>query len=215
VKVEFVLSSGRTVKGKLIGPDDQPVAGAQAAGLRDDWTGDVHQALKSAEFTVLDLKADRPRLVCFIHEEKKLAGSVLVRGNEKEPITVKLAPWATVSGRLLDAAGMPIKNATLDFTEIPPRKPGEPLSLETGLHVFVRWGYRSMPDPTPRTDEEGRFRVVGLIPGLKYNLAKYESDTPMGRHVGLAFSELVLQSGEARDLGDVTLRPFPKQQLGK
>jgi hypothetical protein len=120
-----------------------------------------------------------------------------------------------VSGRLIDAAGKPIKNATLDFTEIPARKPGEPLSLETGLHVFVRWAYNSKPDYTPRTDEEGRFRVVGLIPGLKYNLVKYAADAPMGRHVGLAFSELVLQSGETRDLGEVTLRPFPKQQLGK
>jgi RNA polymerase sigma factor (sigma-70 family) len=207
VKVEFVLETGGIAQVKLIGPDGQPVSGALAAGLCDDWSDDIDPLPQKAEFTALGLKADRPRLLCFAHEEMKLAGSVVVRGDEKDAVTVKLVPWGTVSGRLLDTDGKPIRKATLAFTEIPQRQQGQPRMLDTGLHVVVHWAYQKKPDPTPRTDAEGRFRVEALVPGLKYNLAWLDA----GRS-GLAFSNLILEPGETRDLGDVKLQLFPKSK---
>jgi hypothetical protein len=206
VNVEIALSAGRTVKGKLVGPDDQPIDGALVKGLGDDWSGVSPRSLNTAEFTAIGLKPGQPRLVCFTHEGKKLAGSAVIDGDVKGPITVKLTPWGTVTGRLIDTEGMPIKNAALEFTEIPLPKTGQPRSLDTGLYVFRR----SKPDPTKRTDDEGRFRIEGLIPKLKYNLAQYEFGFPMGRFIGLAVADIVVEPGESRDLGDVTLRPFPK-----
>jgi RNA polymerase sigma factor (sigma-70 family) len=212
VKVEFVLDTGGIAKGKVVGLDAQPIAGALVTGLHDDWSGDPAAPLRTAEFTAIGLKSDRPRLLCFSHEDKKLASSIVVRGDEKGPITVKLVPWAVVSGRLLDEAGKPIKNATLDFTEVPRQTPGTPLSLDTGIYVTNRSAYAPRRDP--HTDEDGRFRVEGLVPGLKYNLALYEFDRevfPAGQKwMGLAFTDLILQTGETKDLGDLKLRPFPK-----
>jgi hypothetical protein len=53
---------------------------------------------------------------------------------------------------------------------------------------------------------------MGLIPGLKYNLAWAEFAFGFDKHQwkGLVFSNLVLRLGETKDLGDVKLQPFPK-----
>ncbi len=214
VKVKFVLDAGRIVKGKLVDPEGRPLfGGALASGLRSDWDLGP-EMVNTADFTVLDLY--RPRLLCFVHEGKKLAGSVVVYGDEKVPITVKMKPWATVSGRLLDAKGKPIPNATLWFTEIPVRKPGQPMSLDTGLHVVQHIG--GQPSPDPHTDEQGRFRVERLVPGLKYNLALIDergaTSLEQIKWEGLVFANLVLRPGEAKDLGKVKLQPFPERAPG-
>jgi protocatechuate 3,4-dioxygenase beta subunit len=221
VKVAFTLSAERVVKGTLIGPDGQPLIGALAAGLGHDWfNGGL--PCSTAEFTAVGLDPARPRLLCFVHVKKKLAGSVVVRGDEKTPVTVKLQPWGTVSGRLLDGNGKPIKNASLAFIPVPIGKPDQPRPLDTGLHVIFR-----EPDAPLWTDAEGRFRVERLIPGLKYNLALTDGTVdftpaallgPEGamdltkiKWAGLAFSNLVLRPGETKNLGDVKLQPFPKK----
>jgi hypothetical protein len=211
VKVSFVLDARQIVKGKLLGPDGRLVSGAFPAGLRHDWFWGPDERLKTDEFTALGVDRARPRLLGFVHPDRQLAGSVVVRGHEKAPITVRLAPWGTVSGRLLDGEGRPIQDVMLWFTDVPVTKPGEPRDIHAGIYIVDRSAYK--PSPHPRTDAKGRFRVEGLIPGLKYHLALSESDTQAGqaKWKGLVFTNLVLTPGQTRDLGDVKLQPFPKE----
>ncbi len=205
VKVKFILGAGRIVKGKLVDPEGRPLSGgALASGLRSDSHLEP-EGLETTDFTVLDLH--RPRLLCFVNAKKR-AGSVVVRGDEKGPITVKMQPWATVSGRLMDADGKPIANADLRFTQIPVREPGQPMSLDTGLHVVQH--FAGQPSLDPCTDEQGRFRVDRLVPGLKYNLALIQLGAQT-QWEGLVFANLVLKPGESKDLGDVKLQPFPSR----
>src|SRR5262249_19862841 len=209
VKVAFALDARQVVKGKLVGPDGRPVSGALAAGLRHDWFWGPDRPPPPDTSTARGLDPRRPRLLGFVHPGKKLAGSVVVRGDEEGPITVRLAPWAAVSGRLLDAEGKPVKNATLWFTEVPVGKPGRPRATDAGIHVVDRSAYK--PSPDPRTDEQGRFRVEGLIPGLRYNLAlvdaKGATRLEQVKWEGLAFRDLVLKPAQTKDLGDVKLQP--------
>ncbi|HEV3078739.1 MAG TPA: sigma-70 family RNA polymerase sigma factor [Gemmataceae bacterium] len=210
LRVQFALDAEHVAKGKLRDPDGKPLVGALVAGLRHDWYTDTESPLASDEFTALGLDPGQPRLLCFAHPQRKLAGSVVVRGDEKEPIVAKLESWATVSGRLLTADGKPVQKAALWFTQMPPLKPGAARSTDTGIHVVYRSGYR--PSPDPRTDAQGNFRVEGLVPGLKYNLALPERDAaPQQKWKGVVFRNLVLKSGENKDLGSITLQPFPKQ----
>jgi RNA polymerase sigma factor (sigma-70 family) len=211
VKIEIKLDAGKTAKGRLVDPDGKPLTGAIGDGLRHDSFRQAERPFRTDEFTAMGLT--RPRLLVFAHVEKKLTGSIVVSGDEKEPIVVKLQPWGEVSGRLLDAEGKPIASARLAFTEIPPRKPGTPADAAIGIQpVFRAVG---TPDRVPRTDAEGRFRADGLVPGLKYNLAVYDDSEARSseevRWTRLVFRELVLKSGETKDLGDVTAKPFPKE----
>jgi hypothetical protein len=213
VTVTFTLDAGRVVKGTLLDPKGKPLAGVLAAGLHHDWLTDA-TPLRTAEFTVLGCDPARARLVCFAQPQRKLAGSVVVRGDESGPITVRLKPWASVRGRLLDAEGKPIRNARWQFVSVPVTQPDQPRGIDVGLHVIFRSAYEKKYKD-PETDAEGRFQIECLVPGLKYNLARYDESGALDyedlKWTDLAFSNLVLKPGETRDLGDVRVKPFPKK----
>src|SRR5262249_28367746 len=136
VKIEFQLDAGKLAKGRIVDPDGKSLSGAIVDGLRHDALRDTGPPLGTDTFTALGVT--RPRLVVFAHGAKKLGGRVVVRGDEKEPVVVKLEPWGEVSGRFLDADGKPIANATLAFTEIPPRKPGQSADPTVGIQPVFR-----------------------------------------------------------------------------
>ena len=50
------------------------------------------------------------------------------------------------------------------------------------------------------TDKEGRFRLEGIGPGLRYSVHTMEGPARVG---GTLFEDLTLKAGETRDLGDV------------
>jgi predicted DNA-binding protein (UPF0251 family) len=131
----------------------------------------------------------------------------------RRDITLSLQPGAELSGRLVDAAGRPVKNADLWFTPLPRRKPGEPTGVDTGFPLIHYLG--NTPNREPRTDEDGWFRVVGLVPGLKHNLARVDAtgttEPEEAKWIGLVFSNLILKPEERKDLGDVQMQPFPQE----
>ncbi len=180
--LEVVL--GRTVHGTIVGPDGKPLAGARICGLRSYIYTVWEQApLRTAEFTAHALTPDRPRNLLVIHEGKHLAGSLVVRGDEKGPVTIKLQPWGTLSARLVSASGKPYTKGELRFGF-----GGRADDVTVGSHPL-----HSIP-----RDQTGRFRVEGLIPGLKYYLVLLG-----GGDVG---TEVTIAAGETKDLGDVTVR---------
>jgi hypothetical protein len=101
-------------------------------------------------------------------------------------MTVKLEPWGTVTGRLIDASGRPLAGVGLGFAYgafTPPDQGTHPDSFET--------------------DKDGRFRVEGLVPEMKYTLGKV--DAGLGHVTSAAFRDLTVKPGETRVLGDVQL----------
>jgi hypothetical protein len=197
VRCDIVLDPGRTLSGKVLGPDGRPLAGARIGGRSDagDW---AYEPLRTAAFTVLALRPEETRLLQFAHAEKHLAGSLVVRGDAKGPLTVKLGPAGTLTGRFVTRD----KKKPLAYLEMfallyereTPQMPAKP------------------PDPTIgtfprefRTDKDGKFRIADLAPGLKYRIALFKGlalltpDGPAGKGV-------TVEAGETKDLGDVTVK---------
>ena len=56
----------------------------------------------------------------------------------------------------------------------------------------------SLPSPI-KTDKDGRFRVSGLVPGLKYSLNVWKD----GAIIGQPAKDVIIKAGETRDLGDI------------
>src|SRR5262249_43432072 len=136
---------------------------------------------ETAEFTVRAFNPRRPRPVLFRHVEKGLAGVLQPPDDASKPVTVRLQPGATVTGRLIDGDGRP--------------RPG----VELNGSILARagwWDGYSLPGKI-KTDAEGRFRIGTLLPGYQYRVYDQRGSLEFGDGLG---------RGETKDLGDVQLK---------
>jgi hypothetical protein len=202
---DIKLDSGRTVAGSVVGPDGKPLAGAHATGLSPifEFASFEQRKLATAGFKVGGLAPGRPRAVLFIHQEKKLARLHRLKGDEKGPVTVRLEPLAALTGRLLDADGKPAAGLKVTALMSVQREDYKDLPVDL-LYDYPSWSKLTNAEAT--TDKDGRFRVGGLVPGLKYLINVQD-----GSEILPAYTREVpsLEAGKAADLGDLKARPAP------
>ena len=92
------------------------------------------------------------------HAGRKLIGSVYLKGDEAGPLTLRLQPWGTITGRIVDEDGQPrggsgSQHLAASFRSGPPTRAScRAATVGAGI----------------QTGRDGRFRVEGLVPGLKY-----------------------------------------------
>jgi hypothetical protein len=120
------------------------------------------------------------RLLQMIHDDKKLAGWLQVRDDEKGPVRIRLDKWGSVTGRLVSADGVPM----------------------TKLSV----GLGSLPSVVPAKD--GRFRIDGLATGMTYSLSVTKDTVYLLEIRGKGIENLSIHRGEVRDLGDIVVKPM-------
>jgi hypothetical protein len=144
--------------------------------------------LPTESFTVECVAPQAVRTIAFAHEGRKLIGHQVLQGDEKGPLTVRLQPWGAATGRLVGADGRPVTDARILL--VCPSLPPPGLQPLAGV---------------ARTDAEGRFRVEGLSPGLKYDLQVRRGDakSEVILSAGDAAKGVSAASGEVKDLGDV------------
>ena len=94
-----------------------------------------------------------------------------------------------LSGRLVDRGGLPLAGALLTCNR--------PILFEERTTIGVRQG--GPPLVHQRTDKDGRFRISGLVPGLKYNLKVCKD----GRFAGRVAADVSTRAGEVKELGDI------------
>src|SRR5262249_50252639 len=125
--------------------------------------------LEGAEFTAFGVNVREPRPLVFVHPEKNLGKLVLLRGDEKEPLEVRLEPLGTASGRLVDGKGKPAAGSVL-FPSINLRRiPRKDLKDLPGDFVYFAGSSfllrEQRPYPAPVTaDAQGHFKAAGLLP---------------------------------------------------
>jgi hypothetical protein len=188
---------GQSVAVEVVGPDGRPVGGTKVKGMSDLFlTSPVPQV--SARFKVHALAPGHPRRVVVMHEGRKLIGSALLKGDEEGPVVVKLAAWGSVSGRILDDEGRPRKGMFLMSPDGSANKHPETDDILPGSD----WNNGI------RADDDGRFAVEGLVPGLHYSATSRSGfEVP-----GTLFKDVVVAPGEAKDLGDLKVQPPKKPE---
>jgi hypothetical protein len=175
---DVTLQPAKPLKGKLVGPDGKPFPGATAYSLSP---GILCGPLADDKFTVQGLNPRRGHDVLFISKDRKLGAFLALKGEIKEPLTVRLEPCGTVSGRLLDQDGEPVANAV--------------------VRLEVTAPYDSGPSKV-KTDKEGRFRFEGIVPGQRHQ-ARF-GPPPFGQYL---YKPFTLKPGENKDLSDVEVKP--------
>jgi RNA polymerase sigma factor (sigma-70 family) len=179
LKHDIALEPGDTIRGKVLGPDGKPLAGAWGFGVvgRGYWSG----PLKSEEFSVTTFNRERPRPVLFVHPEKNLAAALIVPRDKKAEVSVKLEPAGALVGRLVDSKGKPRPGVILNVSFLP-----ELRDFQVTHHHPA--------DVT--TDAQGRFRIPCVMPGYQYSIY----DAAGQRQVASGHAD---QAGQTKDLGDV------------
>jgi hypothetical protein len=139
-----------------------------------------------------------------------------LRGDEAGPLTVRLEPTGTLTGRVVDAEGRPWAGLGLNAYVNLKSMDSKTLPYEA-LHPFG-FAYHLLSRPGT-TDADGQFRVEGLIPGLTYGLepAVKVSKEKVAKPI-LFFATrqgLSVESGQTKDLGllqsTVTPEKLPKE----
>jgi hypothetical protein len=199
------------VKGAVVGPDGKPLAGASAATLSDaaglfrmSARASVAIDRDTGTFTATDMDPRQPQGLIFSHEGRKLAAHAEVRGDARDPVTVRLQPWGTLKGRLLGAGGEPLSGVTADVA----------VRDKAGGGHTLRRGVLGRP---VATDKEGRFEMEGFVPGLTFDLvftAARPGSVPRLPLPGQAAGRVIhivnglsWKPGEAKDLGDLKTQP--------
>src|SRR5262249_41968456 len=202
-----------------VGPDGKPVTDVIAFGLtavpdpggrtvpRQSRFGPLPpDRLKTSTFTAVGLNPKEPRHLVFLHPEKNLGNLVKVRGDEKGPWTVQLEPLGSISGRVRTGEGKPAADRAV--TPTPPYLfafyRDYPIELlhndpsQRHMGRLIRW----LPEGAT-TDAEGKFRLGGLVPGLKYRLMVKERGAPLSAIPSHTREDVVTESGKTTDLGDL------------
>jgi hypothetical protein len=214
---DIELDPGRTTVGLLVGPDGKPVAGASAYGLMGTSTRDgngVNINLVAGSFSVdgLDPEREGPRTILFVQKDHGLIGRAALRGDEPRPFQVRLDHWASATGRLVDKNGKPLRDATLRLRA--PSFPSPQLLTDAKGHSAPGSEEKLWPQPV-QTDNEGRFRIDGLAPGLVYELVLV---TPVKKEAFMVGEAKTVETGISSTAGDpikgLSLAPGEIRELG-
>ena len=185
---EIPIDPGHRVEVRPVGPDGAPKAGFWAFGEADVYAAWRRKPEGAETFEVTALGPDDRRLVQAAVEGDRLAGTAVVAGDGPDEITIAMEPWAEVTGRLVDEDGRPFGSA----------------ALTTGFRVRESDGdldIGNVPDEFVTLGEDGRFRIVGLLPGLSYTFMLRRDREILGEPI----AGLTVEAGAVKDLGDVTV----------
>jgi RNA polymerase sigma factor (sigma-70 family) len=190
---DMQLDPGRETSGTVFGPDGKPLKGVEVYGVKRRQEG--FAPLASERFTATGIDPAHPRALIFRHLERKLVARLVLSGDEKTEPSIRLQPWGTITGRILDQEGEPV--AGVQFAV-----------AFSGARSFPYWpapGLAAKDDPFT-TDEYGKFRMEGLIPGMSYHFVISKKRVLMSRYL----NDVSVQPGELRDLGPIRTRPQPR-----
>jgi RNA polymerase sigma factor (sigma-70 family) len=201
LSVDIQLDPGKTVAGKVVGPDGKPLGGATVAGRAALF--DEPATLKDDAFTAAGLREGDTRMVAAVHAGKKLGGTAVVGPGEKAPPVIRLAAWGTLTGRVVGPNGEPLAGAHIGLAFGFPgvkfsARPTPPASAPAKLYAHLMGGRKVT------TDASGRFRCDVPFPGTKFSLSfvhkgkRLQPENPR--------RDLTVGPGEGKSLGDVVVK---------
>ena len=140
-----------------------------------------------------DDHGDKPGNGGHLAAPPQLAGSVYLNGDEVGPLDVRLRHSGAVIGRIVDEEGLPRGGLALsELDSVDPELAPDRAKLPRGDSI-----------PWLLVGDDGRFRVEGLILGLKYGAGATRGLV----YLGEVFRDMTVAPVEVKDLGDLKIVP--------
>ncbi len=205
MELEIPRAASRLVK--FVDPEGKPISDLTVLGLLPEGHASTFLQ-KSSEADVLAL--DKPREIIAATRDGRFVARETINP-ENNPAVIRMEPAPSIAGRVVNAAnGLPIVDHVVTVTYFDPADPDS---------SSRQWNSRKFPLPQGEnaTEKDGKFRIVGLIPGLHFELGIYEvkrgNQFPNGteaRYEPSSLKDLVVKPGEARDLGKIAVTPVKR-----
>jgi hypothetical protein len=112
---DLALMSGVTRTVRVVDPQGRPLAGARIKF--QPHVTNLSEPQQSAEFQVEALGPDETRPLVAFHDGLKLAGSVDVQAKQEGVTVLKLLPWGSLVGRLVDEDGAARAKVDIVYSE--------------------------------------------------------------------------------------------------
>jgi protocatechuate 3,4-dioxygenase beta subunit len=227
-EVNLVVRRGPTVKGRVVGPDDQPVREAwmfspvildPTRWVSKSWSGRIHGKVRDGRFEIHGLAPDSEVPVYFLDPWRKLGGVVKlsVKSAAGGPVTVRLEPRGAARARVVDPGGKPVAKPLRDLFVNMVLIPG-PVAFTAGNDKAGPLAAEE--DDLPRVDPinypsdlipdpNGRITLPVLIPGAPYRFIDYTAAV-RGQTGPEVRKEFTVKPGETVDLGDIRIEKPPK-----
>jgi protocatechuate 3,4-dioxygenase beta subunit len=202
--VMLTLGSGATHHGRVFTPDGKPIDKFVYSGATSvsSW-----QTSRGPTFEVLGYFPALGRRLIFCDPQRNLVALHQLTGEPPADLKITLRPGAKIKGRVLDQDGQPLENLAI---------------ITPGQTVSSPADYKHVEDPARGlllnhaearpvvTDQDGRFELPAIIPGLKYSAAvmgpgKLGTKT-ITTILGTIFTDVTAESGETKDLGDLRIK---------
>jgi beta-lactamase regulating signal transducer with metallopeptidase domain len=172
VRQNLELQSGVTRTVRVLDPDGKPIVGAQIKF--QPRVANYSHPQKTAEFQVQGLRPKEVLVIDAAHDGLKLAGAVEVHADHEGVTILKLLPWGTLVGKLIDDNGQPRTKVDL--------------SLNLGRNDMIP------------TDSQGRFRLEAIVPNRSTEIHVLSLPYHVTGNLG---KPITLAPGEVKDLGEV------------
>jgi hypothetical protein len=218
LEVQVALRRGKTVSGRIVGPDDQPVLdtwiiGRAALGPSSTawrrWAGIHHGNAQSGRFELHGLDLDTEIPVYFFQPKRKIGAVAHLSGKSAAagPVTIRLEPCGTAIARLVDAGNKPVAGYHDQYmismiVRFGPDPAGGGPAVANAL--LSESGFLATIDPInypvpPQSDALGQITFPALIPGANYRIVVRN---PPAAPVHQDFT---VKPGEATALGDILI----------
>jgi hypothetical protein len=212
------LRPGRTIRGRVLDPDGQPVAEASIMTRLD--AGDTHTGwrypvlhARDGRFELHGLDPETSAPVIFLDADRQQGATIEVSGKQAgEELTVRLQPNGRARARFVGPDGQPVAGFNLGHEFeilVTPGPPNLGRKKEDGSRRLADAGDLVNIDRRhyldfPRADAEGRVTLPDLVPGATYRICDRSTmDVPdKGVQVRRDFT---VKPGETLDLGDILI----------
>jgi RNA polymerase sigma factor (sigma-70 family) len=142
--------------------------------------------------TVYRLESEGREVIVY-HAGRGLAKRLTIKGDTTDPATIRLEPTGTVTGRVFDAEGKPVPHAEISVV------------LATTVATVEITNYVRRHHPPVRTDTDGRFRLTGITPDVKFGFNIRSGETFLVGKPPLGMKEV--KPGATLDVGEFRTEP--------
>ena len=180
---------------RLLDPAGAPLSGVDSGGNLSGAFHDGTYDVMGDTAVVWGLEVNQREMLLLMHKERRLGAAVVVE--HQKTTEIRLAPCATISGRVVDSDGQPQSRRPLYLVIPRSESPLAPEGQYPGPpHLWTRFS-----EYTAVSDSDGRFQFDLVLPGVRYEI----NAAHQGARADILADVANVKPGETIDVGTVTM----------